>query len=93
MLGQIVTLITLTSINFSLVNTLSTATKAFVESGINDCSDDYTKIPQDQTDMVYGAKNDAMAALIASVTIGAGFMIHVILSLCAVSANGWKKSC
>ena len=45
MLGQIVTLITLTSINFSLVNTLSTATKAFVDSGINDCSDDYTKIP------------------------------------------------
>ena len=43
--------------------------------------------------MVYGAKSDALAALVASVTIGVGFMIHVILNLCAVSANGWKKSC
>ena len=47
MFGLIVALIVLTSINFSKINQLSNATKAFLDAGINTCTDEYTQIPTD----------------------------------------------
>ena len=93
MFGLIVTLIVLTSINFSKINQLSNATKAFLDTGINQCTDSYTQIPTDQYEVVYGAKNDAKAALIATLFIGIGFTLQVTFYFCAICANGWKKSC
>ena len=45
--GMVLTTVVFTSINYSQARSLSSATKAIIDSGINECSDSYTQIPQE----------------------------------------------